>query len=129
MADTRYVFPDDVPPPGGPYTPVVVVGELAFLCGQVPRSPAGELAADDIDAQTRQVFANMAQCLASVGCTFADVVKVNAFLADWSDFAGFNAVYEEAFSQPYPVRTTVPAPMPSIRVEVECIARIPGAAS
>lgn len=124
MAEPRYVFPDDVPPPGGPYSPVVVVGGLAFICGQVPRTPAGERVADDIETQTRQVFTNMENCLSAVGCSFADVVKVNAFLADWSDFAGFNEVYKSVFAEPYPVRTTVPAPMPTIRVEVECVARV-----
>lgn len=119
------IYPKNVPPPGGPYTPVTIHNGLIFVCGQVPRTPNGELVADNIEAQTRQVFENMRCCLAAANATFSDVVKVNAWLRDWNDFAGFNSIYEQYFTEPYPVRTTVPAPFPVIRLEVECIARVP----
>ena len=119
------IYPENVPPPGGPYTPVTILNGLIFVCGQVPRTPNGELVADDIEAQTRQVFENMRNCLAAANATFSDVVKVNAWLKDWNDFPGFNSIYEQYFTEPYPVRTTVPAPFPVIRLEVECIARVP----
>ncbi|HZP15127.1 MAG TPA: RidA family protein [Nocardioides sp.] len=119
------MFPSDVPPPGGPYTPVVVCDGLIFVCGQIGRTPDNELVEDEIKAQARQTFENMSNCLAAAGATLADVMKVNAYLRDWSDFKAFNEVYLEYFAEPYPVRTTVPSPFPLIRLEVECIARVP----
>lgn len=127
VADTpevQHIFPENVPPPGGPYTPVVVSDGLIFVCGQVGRTAANDLVADEIEAQTRQALQNMRNCLAAAGATLADVIKVNAYLRDWSDFTAFNEVYLEYFSEPYPVRTTVPAPFPVIRLEVECVARV-----
>jgi 2-iminobutanoate/2-iminopropanoate deaminase len=120
----QHVFPANVPPPGGPYTPVVVAGETIYVCGQVGRTPGNEMVADDITAQTRQALENLGNCLAAAGATLADVVKVNAYLRDWSDFKAFNEAYMEFFSEPLPARTTVPAPFPVIRVEVDCVAYI-----
>ena len=52
------------------------------------------------------------------------MLKVNAYLADLSDFAGFNAVYSEFFSEPYPARTTVGVALPAgLLVEIEAVAR------
>ena len=54
------------------------------------------------------------------------MVKVNAFLADLGDFEGYNEVYREYFSAPYPARTTVQAGLPpGLLVEIEAVARLP----
>lgn len=123
-ASVRHIHPENVPPPAGPYTPVVVADGLIWVCGQVGRTPDGGLVADEIEAQTRQTLTNVRTCLAGAGAGMADVLKVTAFLRDWSDFQGFNAVYGEFFLEPYPVRTTVPVSFPVVRVEVECVARV-----
>ena len=54
------------------------------------------------------------------------MIKVNAYLTDLGDFAGFNEVYRTIFQEPYPARTTVGVSLPGgILVEVEAIARKP----
>jgi enamine deaminase RidA (YjgF/YER057c/UK114 family) len=54
----------------------------------------------------------------------ADVVKVNAFLADLADFPGYNEVYKEFFDAPYPVRSSVQVGLPAgVLVEIEAVAR------
>jgi reactive intermediate/imine deaminase len=124
-AEVQHIFPENVPPPGGPYTPVVVAGGMIYVCGQVGRTPANEMVADEIGAQTRQALENIGTCLAAAGATYTDVVKVNAYLRDWADFKVFNEVYTGFFREPLPARTTVPSPFPVIRVEVDCVARVP----
>jgi enamine deaminase RidA (YjgF/YER057c/UK114 family) len=47
-------------------------------------------------------------------------------LADLADFAEFNEAYEEFFSQPYPVRTTVGSQLANILVEIDVVAVLPG---
>ena len=47
--------------------------------------------------------------LAAAGSTLADVVSCLVHLADLADFERFNAVYEQHFAEPRPVRTTVGA--------------------
>jgi 2-iminobutanoate/2-iminopropanoate deaminase len=117
--------PEDVAPNPAPLSQVVVSGDLVFLAGQVPLDSDGRLVGDDIEAQARQVFTNMAACLRDAGCDFGDVVKVTAFLADLSEAPQFNAVYRAYFHEPYPVRTTVAAALPGFKLEVEAVARRP----
>lgn len=122
------LFPDGLPRPKAPYSPVVRSGDHVYAAGQVGFDADGLVVAGGIDAQTRQALANLERCLRAAGCTLGDVVKVNVFLADLSEFEAFNAVYREAFEEPYPARTTVQAGLPSgIRVELEAVARIPAA--
>ena len=121
------LFPEGLARPKSPYSPVVRSGDHVYTAGQVGFDPEGKLVAGGIAEQTAQALANLELCLRAAGCTLGDVVKVNVFLADLSEFEAFNAVYRQAFDEPYPARTTVQAGLPSgIRVEREAVARIPG---
>jgi 2-iminobutanoate/2-iminopropanoate deaminase len=103
-----------------------VSGDLVFTAGQVAFDEQGQVVPGGIEEQARQVFENLGRCLAAAGCGFADVVKVNAYLADMADFAAYNEVYRSYFSPPYPARTTVQAALaPGLLLEVEAIARRP----
>lgn len=122
----------EAPEPVGPYSHAVRAGgagELLLLSGQTPIDPAtGALVDGDVGTQTRRVFANLAAVLAAAGLTLDDVVKVNVYLTDMADFPAMNAAYAEAFSAPYPARTTVAvAGLPlGARVEIEATAQLPG---
>ena len=51
------------------------------------------------------------------------VVKATVHLAELHrDFAAFNAVYQEYFTEPYPVRTTVGSTLNNILVEIDFVA-------
>lgn len=121
------IQPEGLATPKAPYSPVVVSGDLVYTAGQVGFDESGQLAADDVAGQTRQVFANLLACLRAAGCGPEDVLKVNAYLADLGDFAAFNEVYATVFQPPYPARTTVGVDLPGgLLVEVEAVARKPG---
>jgi 2-iminobutanoate/2-iminopropanoate deaminase len=110
--------------PKPPFSPVVTSGDLVYTAGQVAHDSDGSLVAGGIEEQTRQTLENVRTCLEAAGCTLDDVMKVNAFLADLSDFEGYNSVYREFFDQPYPARTSVQAGLPAgILVEIEAVAR------
>ena len=89
-------------PPGGPYSPGLVVGEWVFLAGQVG-------AGSTIEEQARDALSKVNALLAAAGAAPADVVSCLVHLADLADFERFNAVYERHFAEPRPVRTTVGA--------------------
>jgi len=89
-------------PPGGPYSPGLVVGEWVFLAGQVG-------AGSTIEEQARSALSKVDALLAAAGAAPADVVSCLVHLADLADFERFNAVYERHFAEPRPVRTTVGA--------------------
>ena len=99
--------------------------QMIFCSGQIPLDPAtGAMVEGDIEAQTRQVLANLGAVLSAAGATFANVVRTTIFLADMGDFQVVNAVYGERFSSDPPARATVQAArLPrDARVEIDAIA-------
>lgn len=123
----------------GAYPHARRVGNLLFLSGVGPRSPKdnsipgnvldadGKLIDYDIEAQCRQVFANVRAVLEASGARWQDLVDVTVFLTDMQrDFATYNRLYAEYFSEAQPCRTTLgisALPTP-IAIELKCIAAI-----
>jgi 2-iminobutanoate/2-iminopropanoate deaminase len=108
----------------GPYSQAVRCADLLFVSGQIPIDPAGGgIAPDEIEAQTRQVLANLTAIIRAAGLNAADVVKCTCFLKDMADFERFNAVYAEVFADNPPARECVQvARLPKdVRVEISAI--------
>jgi len=110
----------------GPYSHAVETGDLLYCSGQTPVDPStGRLVLGDAGVQTRQCFANLFSVLAAAGLGADDVIKVNVYLTHMHDFEAMNVAYAEAFTEPYPARTTVGvAALPlGAKVEIELIAQ------
>jgi len=110
----------------GPYSQAIDCGDLVFLSGQIPLVPETGLVADGgLEAQARQMFANIKAVLAEAGMSLSNVVKTTVFMTDLSQFAAFNAIYAEYFKAPYPARSCVEvSALPKgVLVECELIAR------
>jgi len=120
---------DRAPAAIGPYSQAVRVGDLLFTSGSIPLRPDGSLVDGDVRAQTEQVLQNLQALLAAAGTTLAHAVKCTCFLADMGDFAAMNEVYARYFGDAPPARSTVEvARLPrDVRIEIECVAWIPGA--
>jgi len=116
---------EKLPRPAGPYSHVAVAGGLVFTAGFGPHDPRTDAVPEGIEAQTEAVIRNVERALAQVGLDLSHVVKVTAHLADLSDFAAYNAVYERLFPAPYPVRTTVGSQLHGILVEIDVVAALP----
>lgn len=83
----------------GPYSQAIKVDKFLFASGQIPINPAtGQVEAEGIEAQTEQVMKNIGAVLEAAGINYDNVVKTTCFLADMSDFASFNQVYEQYFT-------------------------------
>lgn len=123
----KAVHPECSPVPAGPYTPAVIAGGFVFVSGQTPEKPGtDEMVEGDIKVQTKQVMENLQNILAASGCTMKDVVKVHACLVNMEDFAGYNEVYRQFFSKPYPARTTVECGVAGdCLLEVDAVALLP----
>ena len=92
----------------GPYSQAIKVGNLLFVSGQIPTSPAtGSIVSGDIREQTRQALNNIKAIFEEAGLTINDVVKTTVFLTNMEDFSDMNAIYAEFFSEPYPARSAV----------------------
>jgi enamine deaminase RidA (YjgF/YER057c/UK114 family) len=92
--EPRYINPPGLTKPTG-YTHVVVAadGRTVYIAGQVAFDSTGAVVgAADFRAQAERVFANLALALASVGATFADVVKTTTFITDLANGAPLREV-------------------------------------
>mgnify|MGYP003458284278 FL=1 len=70
-----------------------------FASGQIPIIPeTGAIAEGDITVQAQQVMKNVGEILKEAGTDYESVVKTTCFLAEMSDFAAFNGVYEKYFT-------------------------------
>jgi 2-aminomuconate deaminase len=137
MAET--IDSSRAPEPVGAYPHARRVGELLFLSGVGPRTrgskdipgvvldEAGEVVSYDIEAQCRSVFQNVRYILEDAGSAWENIVDVTVFLTNMKDdFAVYNRIYAEYFSENKPCRTTVEVnalPTP-IAVELKVIATI-----
>lgn len=107
MSKRTVISTSHAPAAIGPYAQAIRAGGFLFASGQLGLDPAtGELR-EGIEAQTRQVLANMQAVLAAAGARVEDVVKTTIFLADMADFATVNRIYGEVFASEPPARSTV----------------------
>ena len=109
----------------GPYSQAVVAGDLIFTSGQIPLNPeTGILEGNNITEQTHRVCKNLEAVLTAAGASLQSAVKTVCFLANMSDFAAFNEVYAQYFTEK-PARSCVAVkdlPKGAL-VEVEVIAK------
>ena len=96
----------NAPPVAGPYSPAVRAGDWILCAGQVGIDASGQMA-QGVEAQARQVLANIRAVLADCGASMSDVAKTTVFVTDIGQFATVNAVYAEAFGDHRPARSTV----------------------
>lgn len=110
----------------GPYSQAVKSGPFIFVSGQLPIDPkTGNLLVDDIKVLTEQVIDNIEQILKEAHASLSDVVRVDIFLTDLTNFSDVNEVYQKRFSkEPYPARQTIEVkglPKGAL-IEMSCIA-------
>ena len=112
----------------GPYSQAVRSGSLVFVSGQIPVDPAtGQVVDGGIEAQTRQVFRNLAAVLKEAGTDLTAVVKTTVFLQDMNDFQTVNAIYAESMTGAVlPARSAIQVGrLPKdVQIEMEVIAEI-----
>ena len=123
--DKQIIKTENAPAAIGPYSQAIEAGQFLFISGQIPLHPVtGEVVAGDIVPQTHQVLKNLTAIVEAGGSTLSNIVKTTVYLADLSDFAAFNRVYQEYFPQNPPARATVQvAGLPKgVKIEIEAIA-------
>ncbi len=111
--------------PVGPYIPIARGGDLLFTSGQIGIVD-GAIVDGGVEAQLRQVFANLRGVLSSANASLADVVKTTVFLVDMNDYATMNEIYMEEFGDHRPARSAVAvAKLPlGAQIEIEAIATV-----
>lgn len=119
----KAVSTDRAPKPAGPYSQAIVSSNTIYVAGQGPFDPKTGKMAPAFEEQATQVFNNIKAIVEASGATLADVVKVNVYLTDLSNFGKMNEVYKRYFVEEYPARATIGAQLlGGMMIEVECIA-------
>ena len=117
---------DKAPAAIGPYSQAVITRNLLFSSGQIALDPeTGVVVGETIEEQTEQVMKNLGAILEEAGLDYCDVVKTVCFLDDMNDFAAFNEIYGQYFTEK-PARSCVAVEtLPKgVLCEVEVIAEI-----
>ena len=101
----------DGPKRVAPFSHAVRAGGFLFVTGQMPTDPADNTRCveGDIEAQTRQVIANLKSVLAGCGAGLERTVMARIYLTHFDrDYSAMNAIWEVSFPEGgLPARTTV----------------------
>jgi 2-aminomuconate deaminase len=92
-------------------------GPFVFFSGTNPCKSNGLVAgaavtgpgatATDIRKQTKDCVENVRDILCAAGGGLEHLVELTTYLVDMCDFAGYNEIYNQYFSQQGPARTTI----------------------
>ena len=118
------IYTDKAPEALGPYSQAIKAGDFVFTSGQIAINPAtNTIEGKTIEEQTTQVMKNLTEVLSAAGTTPQKAVKTVCFLKNISDFAAFNEIYAQTFTQK-PARSCVAVKeLPKdVLVEVEVVA-------
>lgn len=119
---------DKAPSAIGTYSQAVKVNNTVYLSGQIPLIPESMTVIEGGFAeQTQQVFKNLVAVCEAAGGNINDMVKVNIFMTDLSNFATVNEIMSQYFSEPYPARAAVQVSrLPKdVEIEIDGILELP----
>ncbi len=120
----QIISTDRAPAAIGTYSQAVRVGDTVYLSGQIPLDPASmEVVDGGIVEEIERVFDNLSAVCEAAGGRLQDIVKLNIFLTDLSNFPTVNEVMARYFEQPYPARAAIGVKeLPKgVRVEMDAI--------
>ncbi|WP_020405506.1 RidA family protein [Hahella ganghwensis] len=108
MTNKSIIQTEDAPKAIGTYSQAVKVGHTVYLSGQIPLVPETmELVGGDFAAQTKQVFDNLRAVCRAAGGDLKDIVKLNIYMTDLSNFATVNEIMATYFQEPFPARAAI----------------------
>jgi 2-iminobutanoate/2-iminopropanoate deaminase len=112
-------------PAGTPYSPGILAGDTLYVSGLQGADLKTQALPADFGQEARNCLDNIGHVLNDAHMNYSDVVSVQIYLVDISQFQEVNAVYKQYFNNPLPSRTTVQAAKLSLgaHIEISAIAR------
>jgi 2-iminobutanoate/2-iminopropanoate deaminase len=110
---------------GTPYSPGVLAGDTLYVAALQGTDRRTHTLPGDFGQETRNCLENLGLVLSDAHMRYSDVVSVQIYLDDMSQFKEMNTIYQEYFKAPLPARTTVQVAKLSLgaHIEVSAIAR------
>lgn len=96
-------------PPGSPYSAGVLANGTLYISGLQGVDPSTHKLPAAFGAEVKTCLDNIGGVLKDAHMNYSNVVSVQIFLVDISQFDQFNAIYKTYFNPPYPARITVTA--------------------
>lgn len=123
MPNRSVIATDKAPTAIGTYSQAIKTGNTVYLSGQIALSPEGDMVNDTVEAEVRQVFANLSAVCEAAGGSLQQVVKFTIYLTDLANFGLVNETMLELLQAPYPARATLGiATLPrGARVEIDAV--------
>lgn len=108
MLNKAVINTDNAPAAIGTYSQAIKVNNTVYLSGQIPLDPESMTVVEGgIAAEIEQVFKNLTAVCEEAGGALKDIVKLNIFLTDLSNFATVNEIMARYFAEPYPARAAI----------------------
>lgn len=124
----RAIVTEKAPKAIGTYSQAIQWNNLVFLSGQIPLDPVTmEIVSTKFDEQLDQVFKNLKAVCEASGGALKNIIKLQIYLTDLTNFAKVNALMMQYFSEPFPARAVVGVkelPKQSL-VEIDAIMTLP----
>jgi reactive intermediate/imine deaminase len=108
MPNRSIIKTEAAPAAIGTYSQAVQAGNTIYLSGQIPLNPETmALVNETFEAEVHQVFKNLRAVLNAAGGDLSNLVKLNIFMTDLSNFTTVNEIMAEYFHEPYPARAAI----------------------
>jgi 2-iminobutanoate/2-iminopropanoate deaminase len=127
MAEKVSFHTDKAAELGGPYSQAIIYKNMIYLSGQGAVDPStNQLTTGAIEKEAKLALENIKIIMESAGSSLDNILQVNVYLTDIREYARFNDVYRDYFSDPMPARTCVEVKqLPfGLRVEIDTVGYI-----
>jgi 2-iminobutanoate/2-iminopropanoate deaminase len=106
------------------YSPGLLANGTLYISGLQGMDHETHVLPRDFSQEVRNCLDNVGHVLTDAHMNYSDVVSVQIYLADMSEFDQVNSIYKTYFTSPYPARTTVQVAKLSLgaRIEIAAIA-------
>jgi len=91
-----------------PFSGAVLAGDTLYLSGAIGLDEDGKIP-DNAAEEARNVLDAIKENLVAAGMTMDDLVSIQIFCSDVSNYQAFNEVYKTYFTREYPARAFVGA--------------------
>ena len=127
MTVLQPIHTDQAPKAVGAYSQAILHQGMLYTSGQIGLDPmSGQMVADDVASQAKQVVANLSAVIKQAGGNLNQIIKVTIFLEDMADFPIVNQIYADWLGDHRPARSTVAvAALPlAAKVEMDCVVAV-----